>query len=55
VKHAESRDLLSLHLVPEDGGDMLLRNAGLFSSDYTALYPKRELFIITAERTSNPT
>jgi hypothetical protein len=23
---------------PEDGGDMFLRNVGLFSTDYTALY-----------------
>jgi hypothetical protein len=25
----------------EDGGDMLLRNVGLFSTDYTALYSRR--------------
>jgi hypothetical protein len=24
---------------PEDGGDMFLRNVGLISKDYTALYP----------------
>jgi hypothetical protein len=25
----------------EDGGDMFLRNVGNFSTDYTALYPRR--------------
>jgi hypothetical protein len=27
---------------PEGGGDMLLRNVGGLSTDYTALYPRRE-------------
>jgi hypothetical protein len=27
--------------VPEDGGDMFLRNVGWHSTDYTALYPRR--------------
>jgi hypothetical protein len=26
---------------PEDGGDMFLRNGGLLSADYTALYARR--------------
>jgi hypothetical protein len=33
--------LSSLCLLPEDGGYMLLRNVGLFSSDSIALYPRR--------------
>jgi hypothetical protein len=31
--------LLCLFFDPEDGGDMFLRNAGLLSTDYTALCP----------------
>jgi hypothetical protein len=27
---------------PEDGGDMFLRNVGRLSTDYTALYPRRQ-------------
>jgi hypothetical protein len=26
---------------PEDGGDIFLRNVGLLSTDYTAVYPIR--------------
>jgi hypothetical protein len=33
--------LLSLFFSPEDGSDMLLRNVGWLSTDYTALYPRR--------------
>jgi hypothetical protein len=33
--------LFSLFFNPEDGGDMFLRNVGLLSMDYTALYPTR--------------
>jgi hypothetical protein len=33
--------LLCWFLEPEDGGDMLLRNVGWLSTDYTALYPRR--------------
>jgi hypothetical protein len=43
--------LLGLFFDPEDRGDMLLRNIGRLSTDYT----KIELFIITAVRTSHPT
>jgi hypothetical protein len=32
--------LLGLLFNPEDGGDILLRNFGWLSKDYTALYPK---------------
>jgi hypothetical protein len=32
---------LDLFFDPEDGGDMLLRNVCLFSTDYTALYFRR--------------
>jgi hypothetical protein len=40
----------------EDESDMFLRNVGCFSTDYTALYSRRqEFFITTAVRTSNPT
>jgi hypothetical protein len=35
------RFLLGLLFDLEDGGDMFLRNVGSFSTDYTALYPKR--------------
>jgi hypothetical protein len=34
--------LLGLFFDPEDGSDMLLRNVGLLSTDYTALYPRRQ-------------
>jgi hypothetical protein len=27
---------------PEDGGDIFLRNVGLLSMDFTALYPRRQ-------------
>jgi hypothetical protein len=33
--------LLGLFLYPEDRGDMFLRNVGLLSTDYTALYSRR--------------
>jgi hypothetical protein len=42
--HAGS--LLGLVLDPEDGGDMLLWNVGWFSTDYTVISHKMELFII---------
>jgi hypothetical protein len=32
--------LLGLFFDPEDGGDMLLRNIGRLSMEYTTLYPK---------------
>jgi hypothetical protein len=41
--------LLSLLFGHDEGGDMFLRNLGLHSSGYTALYPRRCLY-----RTSNP-
>jgi hypothetical protein len=34
--------LLGLFLHPEDGGDMFLQNVGWLSTDYTALYSKRQ-------------
>jgi hypothetical protein len=34
--------LLGLLLNPEDGGDIFLQNVGCLSTDYTALYPKRQ-------------
>jgi hypothetical protein len=33
--------LLGLLFDPEDEGEMFLRKLGLFSTDYTALYPRR--------------
>jgi hypothetical protein len=33
--------LHGLFFDPEDGRDMFLRNVGLFSTDYTVLYPWR--------------
>jgi hypothetical protein len=33
--------LLGSFFDPEDGDDMLLRNVGSLSTDYTALYPRR--------------
>jgi hypothetical protein len=35
---------------PEDGGTMFLRNIGWLSTDYTALYHRRQNFINTAVR-----
>jgi hypothetical protein len=34
--------LPGLYFYPEDGGDMFLRNVGGLSTDYMALYPRRE-------------
>jgi hypothetical protein len=34
--------LLGLFFDPEEGGDMFLRNVGGFSTEYTALYHRRE-------------
>jgi hypothetical protein len=46
---------LGLLFNPEVGGNMFLRNFGWLSTDYTALYPRRQLhFIITDVITSNP-
>jgi hypothetical protein len=33
---------LGLFFDPEDGDNIFLQNAGWFSMDYTALYPKRQ-------------
>jgi hypothetical protein len=35
-----SNFLLGSFYGPEDGGDIFLRNIGLLSMDYTALYPR---------------
>jgi hypothetical protein len=40
--YSYARFLLCLFFGPEDGGDMLLRNVGSLSTDYTALHPRRE-------------
>jgi hypothetical protein len=34
--------LLDLFFDPADGGDMYLRSIGRLSTDYTALYPRRQ-------------
>jgi hypothetical protein len=47
--------LFDLHFNSEDGDDMFLRNVRSFSTDYTALYPRKQLIITTAVRTSDPT
>jgi hypothetical protein len=36
---------LSLFFDPEDGGDIFLRNVGGHSTDYTAYYPRRFIFV----------
>jgi hypothetical protein len=36
--------LLGLFFGTEDGGDMVLQNAGWLWMDYTALYPRRYKF-----------
>jgi hypothetical protein len=43
MKQATWKDGFSLGLLlkPEDGGDVCLRNVGLLSPEYTALYPRR--------------
>jgi hypothetical protein len=46
--------LLGSFLDPEDGGDMFLRNVSCLSTDYTALCPRRHIFITTAVGTSDP-
>jgi hypothetical protein len=33
--------LLGIVFDPEDGGNIFPRNVGSFSTDYTALYPRR--------------
>jgi hypothetical protein len=33
--------LVEIFFDPEDGGDMLLRNVGSISTDYTASHPRR--------------
>jgi hypothetical protein len=52
---AKAGFLLGLSFDPEDGGDMFLCNIGLFSTDYTALYPRNRLFITIVSIFSNPT
>jgi hypothetical protein len=34
--------LLGLLFSPEDGGDIFLKNISQLSTDYTALYPRRQ-------------
>jgi hypothetical protein len=40
---------------PDDGGSKCLWNVGKLLLDYTALQPRRPVFILAAVRTSNPT
>jgi hypothetical protein len=47
--------LFPLFFHPEQKGNMFLRNVVWLSADYTVLYPRRQLFITTAKRTSDPT
>jgi hypothetical protein len=47
-----SKKLLGLHFDPENEGDIFLRNVGRLSLDSTKLYPRRQNFSHTAERTS---
>jgi hypothetical protein len=52
---ARAGSLVELFFHPEEGGDMFLRNIGLFSTDYTTLYHRHELFITIVSIFSNPT
>jgi hypothetical protein len=36
--------LLGLFFDPEDGGNIFIQNASCLSTNYTALYPRRENF-----------
>jgi hypothetical protein len=47
--------LLGKFLDPQDGGDIFLQCDNRLSTGYMALCPRRELIIITAVRTLNPT
>jgi hypothetical protein len=42
MKNVTNRALLGLFFYPENGGDMFLRNVIYLSTNYTALYPRRE-------------
>jgi hypothetical protein len=36
--------MLGFFFAPEGGGDIFIRNIGLLSTEYTALYPRRKKF-----------
>jgi hypothetical protein len=41
-KQSKETSILDLLFNPDEGGDILLRNVGGLSTDYTALYPRRK-------------
>jgi hypothetical protein len=47
--------LFGLFFDPEDGGDMFLRSVSLLTTDYVALYARRQNSSQSPLRTSNPT
>jgi hypothetical protein len=46
--------LLSLFFDPENGGDIFLRNVGWLSTDFTALYPRRQSLTVRRFSTKCP-
>jgi hypothetical protein len=45
--------LVGFFFNPENGGDMFLRNVSRFSTNYTALYPRRQKSSISVKTQSN--